>query len=60
MKTNWMHGCSKICKTKKQTPIKCYLENYIESHHMDEHDLLDTKNWSHGVSKKMKLIKDYI
>jgi hypothetical protein len=30
-------------QNKIKTHVKCQLENSIESHHMDEYDLFDTK-----------------
>jgi hypothetical protein len=36
-------GVQKYPKHKKKTPIKCHLENFRESHHVDEHDLLYKK-----------------
>ncbi len=33
----------KNMQNKIKTHVKCQLENSIESHHMDEYDLLDTK-----------------
>jgi hypothetical protein len=36
-------GVQKYAKQKK-TLIKCHLEIFIESHHVDEHDLFDRKH----------------
>jgi len=33
----------KNMQNKIKTHVKCQLENFIESHHVDESDLLDTK-----------------
>jgi hypothetical protein len=33
----------KNMQNKIKTHVKCQLENFIENHHVDESDLLDTK-----------------